>query len=249
MSGEPWFQVGELAGPGRVVLDGPEGRHAATVRRLRVGEPLVLTDGRGSWAPGTVTAVGRAELTVEVALVRQRPMPQPRVVLVQALPKGERGDLAVELATEAGVDVVVPWQARNCVSRWTGDKAVRGAAKWQVTAREAAKQSRRPWVPEVRPLADLAAVIDLVGAAAGALVLHELGETPLGAVALATEGDLVLVVGPEGGIDPDELIALRGAGATAVRLGPQVLRTSTAAAVALGALGVLTTRWDRPDPA
>jgi 16S rRNA (uracil1498-N3)-methyltransferase len=172
------------------------------------------------------------------------PPASPRVVLAQALVKGDRGELAVELATEAGVDVVLPWRAARCVARWEagprGDKAL---ARWRTTVREAAKQARRPWVPVVEEPVTTAALARRVAAAAGALVLHESAAAALGSVPLPDDGDLLLVVGPEGGIADDEVDALAEAGARAVRLGPEVLRASTAAAVALGALGVLTGRW------
>ena len=245
MGGEPVFLVDTLPPPGEFVLGGDEGRHAATVRRMRVGERLILADGRGWWAAADVLAAGRGAVTVLVGAVTNDPEPRVRVVLVQALPKGERSDLAVDLATEAGADEIVPWQSARCVARWTAspEKAVRGRERWQSVAREAAKQSRRRRVPAVRPLASTEVVVELVADAAGALVLHEAGATPIASVALPADGTLVLVVGPEGGISPHELAVLERAGARPVRLGREVLRTSTAAAVALGALGVLAGRW------
>lgn len=240
----PFFLVPEIPSAGTYVLGGGEGRHAATVRRLRVGEPLHLTDGDGTVAPATVREVGVGELTLDVAPAFTVPAPQPRLVLVQALVKGERAELAVELATEAGVDAVVPWAAERCVARWsTGDKAAKGVARWTAVAREAAKQSRRPRVPDVGPLASTADVVRSIRRAAAALILHEAGTTPIRQVSLPAAGEVLLVVGPEGGLTPDEVRTLRSAGGSPVRLGPEVLRTSTAAAVALGALGVMTGRW------
>ena len=243
MSGEPWFLVDPLPAVGPYVLDGPEGRHAATVRRLRPGESLVLTDGRGGRVDATVSSAGRSELTLDIGTVTRVPGPDLRITLVQALPKGDRNELAVDLATEAGVDALVPWQAERCVARWSGDKAVRGAEKWRVVAREAAKQSRRPFLPRVSELATTVDVVELIGHADGGLILHEASAAPIAAATLPTRGDLVLVVGPEGGITPTELAALTAAGGQLVRLGPEVLRTSTAGAVALGALGGRTGRW------
>lgn len=241
--GEPFFLIDPLPPAGRFVLDGPEGRHAATVRRLRVGERLVLTDGAGALASATVDVAGRAELTLDVGPVRRVEPPAVRVILVQALPKGERGELAVELATEAGVDVVVPWTAQRCVARWrTPEQVDNGVRRWRRTAREAAKQARRPFVPAVRDLASTAEVAALAGGAT-VLALHESSITPLAAADLPVAGDVVLIVGPEGGLTEEELTVFGSAGAVTVRLGPQVLRTSTAGAVALGALGVLTGRW------
>jgi len=243
LSGAPYFLVDDVPGAGPFQLTGPEGRHAATVRRLRVGEHLMLTDGRGGVAPATVLHVGRGELTVQVDASEQIAAPAVRVTLVQAVPKGDRGELAVELATEAGVDALVPWAAQRCIARWGADRAPHSVLRWRAAAREAAKQSRRPFVPDVADLADTPAVTGLIGRSAAALVLHESATAPLRAAELPDTGDVVLIVGPEGGLTEEELTVFQAAGAVPVRLGPQVLRTSTAGAVALGALGVLTGRW------
>ncbi len=246
-AGDPFFVVPVLPAAGHHVLDGPEGRHAATVKRLRVGETLVLTDGNGGWLTAAVTQAHKAALTLDCGAPQTSAVNKPRVLIVQALPKGERSELAVDLATEAGVDVLIPWSASRCVARWTADKAARGVQKWQAVAREATKQSRRTRIPEVRELADtpeIAALIRHTTAAGGvALLLHEAEASPMTASALPTTGDIVLVIGPEGGISPEEIATFSAAGARPVRLGPEVLRTSTAGAVALGALGVLTGRW------
>jgi 16S rRNA (uracil1498-N3)-methyltransferase len=243
VSTPPVFLVDALPTGAATVLDGAEGHHAATVRRLRPGEPLVLSDGHGGVADCVVTEPVEGGLRLAVTAVRRLDPPDPRFVLVQALAKGDRGELAVELAVELGVDLVVPWAAARSVVRWEGPRGQRALERWRSTARAAAKQSRRAWLPAVAPPATTREVADLVGAAAGALVLHEAADTPLVAVPLPDEGDLVLVVGPEGGLDDAELAAFTGAGATAVRLGEPVLRTSTAGAAALAALSLRTGRW------
>jgi 16S rRNA (uracil1498-N3)-methyltransferase len=226
------------------VLDGPEGRHAATVKRLRPGEGLVLGDGRGGLARAVVEGVAKDALRLRVTDRCALPSPSPRVVLAQALVKGDRGELAVELATEAGVDAVLPWRAARCVARWeAGARGEKALARWRTTAREAAKQARRPWLPAVEEPVTTAELVGRVSAAAAALVLHEGAAERLADLTLPAAGDLLLVVGPEGGIADDEVHALVAAGAQPVRLGPEVLRASTAGAVALGALGVLTGRW------
>lgn len=221
-----------------VVLDGPEGRHAAAVRRVRAGEELDLVDGRGTRCTGTVVATTRDTVTVAVRSRVVEPAPVPRVTLVQALAKGDRGELAVELATEVGVDAVVPWRAARCVARWEGERGDKHLERWRATAREAAKQARRAWFPEVLAPAATAEVAALPGTV---LVLHEEAGTALTEVPLV--GDLVLVVGPEGGIGADELATLTGAGGIAVRLGKTVLRTSTAGAAAIAVVSARTGRW------
>ena len=245
VAGPPVFLVppGELSAP-TVTLTGPEGHHAAVVRRLRSGERADVSDGAGTLAEGVVTAVGKDSVTIEIRAVRAVPPPRPRLVVAQALPKGDRGELAVELMTEVGVDAVLPWSAERSITRWQGDRGERALAKWRATAREAAKQSRRAWLPEIAAPAGTPALAKRVAAAACAIVLeadaavklHEL--TPL-----AAEGDIMLLVGPEGGISPAERAALRDAGAIEARLGPTVLRTSTAGAVGAATLLTRTARW------
>jgi 16S rRNA (uracil1498-N3)-methyltransferase len=229
---------------GTVVLDGPEGRHAVSVRRLRVGEEVVLTDGAGTGAHGTVAAVeGKDRLEVAVTELRTEPAPAPRITVVQALPKGDRGELAVETMTETGVDVIVPWTASRCVTRWKGERAEKSLAKWRSTAREAGKQSRRLRFPEVTEPHGTEALGPLLAGAAFAAVLHEEGAAPLAAAELPAHGDIVLVVGPEGGVAPEELAAFEAAGARPHRLGRSVLRTSTAGTAATAVLLARTGRW------
>jgi 16S rRNA (uracil1498-N3)-methyltransferase len=245
----PLFYVDALPDAGALaVVGGDEGFHAASVRRIRAGEQLVLGDGAGVLARCVVEQAGRDGLRARV-LGRWSVAPgQPPVTVVQALPKSERSELAIELATEAGADAFVAWQAARCVARWEGARVDKGLRRWRAVVRSAARQSRRAHIPPVEgPLctAQLAQRIsDQVASGAVVLVLHEAATDRLADLALAQENSLMLVVGPEGGIAPDEIAVLTDAGAVAVRLGPTVLRTSSAAAVALGALGVLTPRWD-----
>jgi 16S rRNA (uracil1498-N3)-methyltransferase len=243
-AGPPVFLVspGALSGP-TVTLTGPEGRHAAVVRRLRSGERADVSDGAGTLAEGEVTAVGKDSVTIEIRATRAVPPPQPRLVVAQALPKGDRGELAVELMTEVGVDAVLPWSAERSITRWQGDRGERALSKWRATAREAAKQSRRAWLPEIAAPASTAALAKQVSAAACAIVLEADAALKLHELGLPAEGDLLLIVGPEGGVSPAERAALREAGAIEARLGPTVLRTSTAGAVAAAILLSRTARW------
>jgi 16S rRNA (uracil1498-N3)-methyltransferase len=247
----PLFVVGRGSLDGvevgdEVVLDGPEGRHAVQVRRLSEGERVDVCDGQGARAEGVVVraeAAGKApSLVLEVVGTAYDEEPAPRFVLVQALAKGDRDVAAVEAATELGVDAVVPWQAERSVVVWRPDRAAKSHSRWAATVLAAAKQSRRSRVPEVAPLVGPAELARLVTAAALALVLHEEAEQPLTSVPLPTDGDVLVVVGPEGGIGSGELERLLEAGAVAVRLGSTVLRSSTAGPTALAVLSARS-RW------
>lgn len=240
------FYVEALPEVGAVAeVGGDTGFHAATVRRIRPGEQLTLGDGAGMLAECSVEDADRSGLRVRV-LARRRVAPAaPPVTVVQALPKSERSELAIELATEAGADAFVAWQADRCVARWDGARADKGLRRWRSVARAAAGQSRRAHIPAVDGVLStpqLAVwVRERLADGTTVLVLHDAAGAGLPAVSDASS--LALIVGPEGGITGAELAALTGAGAVTARLGPTVLRTSTAAAVALGALGVLTPRW------
>lgn len=230
-----------------VDLDGPEGRHAATVRRLTVGERLDLADGDGLLCSAEVTAVVDRALRARVLVRNQLDRPQPRVTVVQALAKGDRDERAVEALTEVGVDAVVPWQASRSIARWDPLRAEKGVVSWRTTAREAAKQTRRPWLVDVHALETTAAVANrlaaIVGGGGQAIVLHETSTRPLIDLAVNNVGDVALVIGPEGGIADDELATFEAAGAVVCRLGQTVLRTSTASTVALTLVLAQSGRW------
>lgn len=246
------FYVDALPDAGALAtVDGDEGFHAATVRRIRLGEELVLGDGAGSLARCVVERSGREGLRARV-LERWSVAPgRPTVTVVQALPKLERSELAIEMATEAGADAFLAWHASRCVASWEGARVDKGLRRWRAVVRSAARQSRRAHIPPVDGVLSTGALTrrirDEVAAGTAVLALHESATTPLPDAfadpAVQQANALMLVVGPEGGIAPDEIAELTGAGAVSVRLGATVLRTSTAATVALGALGVLTQRW------
>jgi len=234
----------EAIGAGSTVtVEGDEAHHAVAVRRLRVGEQVVLTDGRGRSATGEVASVGKRVFTVSVVEVIDVERPTPAITVVQALPKGERGELAVEVLTEIGAARIVPWAAARSVAIWKGERAEKSWARWCSTAREAAKQARRTWHPEVTRLATTAQVTSMIGGAALAVVLHEVATSSLAALDVPNAGDLLVVVGPEGGLTDDEVAAFVAAGAVSVRLGSEVLRTSTAGVAAVAALLARTQRW------
>lgn len=238
------FYVDVLPEPGAIaVVDGDEGHHAATVRRFRPGEELDLGDGAGMTAHCVVEEATKGRLAARVLTTARVSAPVPPVTVVQALPKSDRSELAIELATEAGADAFLAWQSQRCVARWDGAAKVdKGLRRWAAVARSAARQSRRAYIPTVDGVLSTA---DLAGRVRGlTLVLHESATVPLADLGVAQADSVMLVVGPEGGVTDEEIGTLTDAGAVAVRLGPTVLRTSSAAAVALGAIGVLTGRWD-----
>lgn len=241
----PLFLVDSLPTAETATLDGPEGHHAATVQRLRVGEELLLADGHGGLAAAVVTAVGRGVLDFRITSRDHPAAPAHRLVVVQGLAKGERGELAVQVMTEVGVDTIVPWTAARSVTQWRGDRGARARGRWVATAREAAKQARRAWLPVVTgaPAESTSEVARRIAGAAAAFVLHEQAEERLATAELPDRGEVVLVVGPEGGVAPAELAAFAEAGARTVRLGPSVLRTSTAGVVALSVLAARLGRW------
>jgi 16S rRNA (uracil1498-N3)-methyltransferase len=238
--------VESLAGvqPGdHVTVEGDEAHHAVAARRLRVEERLVLTDGRGTTVLGTLAETGKRHMSVRVQRVETVTEPTPRVTVVQALPKGDRGELAVEVLTEIGVATIVPWAAARSVPVWRGERGDKAVARWRSTAREAAKQARRAWFPEVTGLASTADVVSLVAKTTVAVALHEAAGDALADVPVPDDSTLVVVVGPEGGLTDEELEALRAAGASVVRLGAEVLRTSTAGVAGVSALLSRTRRW------
>lgn len=225
-----------VAGP--VVIGGDEGRHAASVRRIRSGEHVMVGDGAGRIGVGPVAAVGRDRIEVDVASITYQPRPELRFVVVQALARGGRDEAAVEAMTEVGVDMVVGWSAARSVARWTE----RTADRWRATARAATKQSRRAWLPEILGPASTPEVCERLNRAAAAIVLDATGEQSLARVELPERGEVVIMVGPEGGFEPAELTAFQQAGAAATRLGELVLRSSTAGVAALAVLSA-GKRW------
>jgi len=237
-----------LVNPGEIsketktfTLDGDEGRHAATVKRMREGEVIHLCDGQGTRAIATVVKVHKNSLDLSIDQFTFEEAPEPRFVVVQALAKGERAELAVEMLTEVGADAIIPWRAEHSIGKW--DSVEKGLEKWRRTSRESAKQSRRAWIPEISNLKSTAEVCEMMSLAQSVFVLHESADQALAACAIREQGTIMIVVGPEGGISPDELAAFSAAGARVVHMGASVMRTSTAGAIAVGGLLMRSQRW------
>jgi 16S rRNA (uracil1498-N3)-methyltransferase len=222
-------------------LTGDEGRHAATVKRMRSGEVINLCDGQGIRAIATVTTVHKHSIEVDIMSVSYEAAPEPKFIVVQALAKGERAELAVEMLTEVGADAIIPWRAEHSIGKW--DSVEKGLEKWRRTSRESAKQSRRAWIPEISNLQTTAQVCEMMSQAQSVFVLHESADQALAACAIREQGTIMIVVGPEGGISPDELVAFSNAGARIVHMGASVMRASTAGAIAVGGLLMRSQRW------
>lgn len=234
------------------VLGGAEARHAVTVKRLAVGEPVDIADGAGRRLTGAVTQVAPTELAVECSSITVEERPAVRLVLVQALAKGDRDELAIETATELGIDAVIPWQSDRSIVRWKGERAAKAHGKWQSAVSAAAKQARRAWIPEVRAAVDTSGLAKQVADAALAVILHEEAVRPLRGVLEGWQEagrqnqepcEVLLIVGPEGGISPREVTRLCSAGAVTALLGPHVLRSSTAGPAAVVIASDVLGRW------
>lgn len=230
-----------------ITVGGAEGHHAAAVRRIRPSERVTLLNGVGGVFEGPVLSVDRAGIVVRIDTVSEVSPGSPVITVVQALPKGDRGGLAVELMTEVGVDVVVPWQAHRCVQQWRGERIEKHLSRWRATADAAAKQSRRPWWPRVADLANTEAVLALVTGADVAVLLDAAAPAPLPTLRMPQQGNVVVIVGPEGGLTSDEVDALTAAGAKPLTLGPTVVRTSTAGVVAAAVILAGGRRWSTPE--
>ncbi|MHA7986692.1 16S rRNA (uracil(1498)-N(3))-methyltransferase [Rathayibacter sp. CAU 1779] len=227
-----------------IVVAGQEAKHIVSVSRTRVGDALTVSNGRGLVVDGEVLVADPSRVVVRADAVRHLPAPRPRLVLVQALAKGDRDELAVQTSVELGVDAIVPWQASRSVSRWSGDKVRKGVQRWTAIVREASKQSMRPWIPEVHEPVTSVQLVQSV-ATSRVLVLEPGANEPLSGIRFeeSDDRDIVVVVGPEGGIAPEESERLAAAGATSVRLGESVLRTSSAGPAAIALLNVALHRW------
>jgi len=242
----PAGSLDQVEPSGLVTLDGPEARHAVTVKRLAPGEDVDLVDERGTRVTGMVESADGGALVVRCLEISREAAPSPRLVLVQALAKGDRDEQAIESATELGIDAVIPWQSDRSIVRWRGDRAAKALAKWRSVVRAAAKQSRRSRTPDVEEAVDTTALARRISQAEAAFVLHEDAVWSLSSRLdglAAQDGEILLIVGPEGGISPSEVAAFEAAGATTALLGPHVLRSSSAGPAALVVANTVLGRW------
>ena len=223
-------------------LVGDEAHHASKVARIQSGEKILVSDGRGHIAEASVTDVSAARVDLDVVEPRFVPKPVPEVWLAQALAKGDRDEYAIQMACELGVDGVIPFAASRSVSVWAGEKKLKGQLRWQKIVQEASKQSLRAWIPEVRQLSTTEEILGQYRDW-NVVVMDPDATTPLSSFEAQTDDPILMVVGPEGGLSPQELEKFEQAGAPAYRLGETVLRTSSAGPAALAVLNVRLGRW------
>ncbi|MCA8952784.1 MAG: 16S rRNA (uracil(1498)-N(3))-methyltransferase [Planctomycetes bacterium] len=223
------YFVDTLPAPGEFRLGGELAHHLGTVLRSKAGDQVRLADGRGRSAPAGIVAIGKREIVLEVGPGEFAAAPNRRVHLAFAPPRKQRADWLFEHGTEVGVAVFWPlWTART---RPQGEKPER----WQRLARAAAGQCDRDWLPEIRPALEFDAFVAHPDLPVRRLLADREGPgLPAGAAADA--GEVLLLVGPEGGFSRPETELARNAGFEPIRLGPHILRTETAALLGAGLL-------------
>ena len=227
----------------KIKIAGAEAKHAMSVRRLQVGEPIAVSDGQGQKARGKVSQLSKDFLELNVESVENIERPKPQLILVQALAKGDRDEMAVQACTELGIQTVIPWQSERSVSIWKPEKQDKHRLRWQSIATEAAKQSLRPFIPEVERVLGTSELVERLKQFDLTLVLDPTSSTPVTSVSLSGHQSIAIVVGPEGGISPQELEQFRAAGFSLAALGSGILRTSTAGLAVVSYLQATLGNW------
>jgi 16S rRNA (uracil1498-N3)-methyltransferase len=227
----------------KIRIAGAEAKHAMSVRRLQVGEAISVSDGQGNKARGKVSLLSKDLLELDVESVEKIERPKPQLILVQALAKGDRDEMAVQACTELGIQTVIPWQSERSVSIWKPEKQDKHRLRWQTIATEAAKQSLRPFIPEVERVLGTLELTERLKQFDLTLVLDPTSSTALTSVPLLGHQSIAIVVGPEGGISPQELDQFRSAGLNLVGLGSGILRTSTAGVAVVSYLQATHGNW------
>jgi len=236
------FFVPEIADREEFQVTGDEAHHAIKVMRLQIGEELLLADGTGAWVRASIdstTKDGFRAIVLERGVERRR-FVERELIVVQCLMKSNRINEALELLTVAGADRIIPWESERSIAKWQDDMK----QKWLSTTIAAAKQARRFTLPVIETPILFAEIGARFGAHANLLILHEEAHERFSIVAQDLRpGPVVLVVGPEGGLSPNEVRALETAGGTAVRLGSYILRSAHAGFAALSAISTLHGSW------
>ena len=227
----------------KIKIAGAEAKHAMSVRRLQIGEAISVSDGQGQKARGKVSQLSKDFLELDVESVENIERPKPRLILVQALAKGDRDEMAVQACTELGIQTVIPWQSERSVSIWKPEKQDKHRLRWQTIATEASKQSLRPFIPEVERVLGTSELAERLKQFDLTLVLDPTSSTSLTSLSLSGHQSIAIVVGPEGGISPEELGQFGSAGLSLVGLGSGILRTSTAGVAVVSYLQATLGNW------
>jgi 16S rRNA (uracil1498-N3)-methyltransferase len=236
------FLVEKLSGSQTIEVTGDEAHHAIKVLRIKIGEEILVSNGDGNWVRATVSQIDKKSLSAQVLERGYQSIKSPKLVVVQGLPKSDRVKEAIEILVESGVDLIIPWQADRSISKWQKDSL----SKWQSAAIAATKQSRRFRVPEIIEELSLSELLEIESETSAILVMHESATRKLSEVVtkdFAGLSEIIIVIGPEGGITDSELGILQSAGAHIVGLGPEVFRSAHAGGAALSAVSALIGRW------
>ena len=236
------FLVDKLESSQSIEVAGDEAHHAIKVLRIKLGEEILVSDGAGNWVRAVVENIEKKTFMAKVLELGFQEEKSPRLIVVQGLPKSDRVKDAIEILVESGVDLIIPWQADRSISKWQKDSL----DKWQSAAVAATKQSRRFRKPEIIDGLSLSELLEIESENSAFLVMHESATTKLSEVVtskFADMSEIIIVIGPEGGISDSELAVLEGAGAHIVGLGPEVFRSAHAGGAALSAVSALIGRW------
>ena len=224
----------------RQVLENEEAHHAIKVLRLNIGEVIKISDGVGNWVSGPIVEIAKKELFISITERGEIQAVKPELVLVQAITKSDRNKEMLELAVEAGVDRIIPWQSERSISKWQSDSE----QKWQVGIKQSCKQARQIRLPQLMQVMSTAEVIKRIGEGGFGIVFHEEESTKFSELTIPnSQSSVYLVIGPEGGISEQELLSFQNNGSKVVRLGDTVLRSAHAGFAALSAVQTKLGRW------
>ena len=224
----------------RQVLENEEAHHAIKVLRLNTGEVIKISDGVGNWVSGPIVEITKKELFISITERGEIQAAKPELVLAQAITKSDRNKEMLELAVEAGVDRIIPWQSERSISKWQSDSE----QKWQVGIKQSCKQARQVKLPQLMQVMSTSEVIKSIGEGGFGIVFHEEASTKFSELIIPnSQSSVYLVIGPEGGISEQELLSFQNNGSKVVRLGDTVLRSAHAGFAALSAVQTKLGRW------
>jgi 16S rRNA (uracil1498-N3)-methyltransferase len=236
------FLVDNLDSSQIIEVTGDEAHHAIKVLRINLGEEILISDGNGNWVRAAVEKIEKKSFSAKVLERGVQEQRSPKIIVVQGIPKSDRIKEAIEILVESGVDLIIPWQAERSISKWQKDSL----RKWQAVASAATKQSRRFRTTEIIEELSISQLLEVESDRSAILVMHESATKKLSTIVSSKFADLdeiIVVVGPEGGVSENELAQFEAAGAHVVALGPEVFRSAHAGGAAISAISALIGRW------